>query len=663
MKGAAAAGALLLLTLAGARAAAAQSFPKYGGFVGVTFRSASAYEDGYIHGNVIIDYSFRICSGDVQVMYGVRPGSAQGATTYWYKGHNYGARSEWAVPAEPSFTTQLRISFNASEVWSKEVRPSIGTDLSCGFGTQWVNLGPASKFGMPIKTDRERQDLLNRFTFDVSITREPMRSSAVEAGLARELAAARKDSLDRAQAAKARADSIERARLAKVRADSVESARVAKARTDSAAGARSAQAQAPGGGASTRASTRTSSSAGARMATTAAGAGSAAMPNATSAAAQQQARTQARDRARQDSTTRSRDDAANRARQLAAVQQQLADQQRAREERDAQVQQAAQEIGNMVGNILEARRQEQERRDARELARMQAKEEHQLRARAAFLQAPNRPTCTRQDVIGPVALDGTTSGRLTLDGCRLADSTAGALYSFDLDGARDVTVWLSSPNFYERVALEDENHVVARAEPGKMIERHLAPGHYYLVVSSEVPGETGDYTLSVHRSEVSKVPGLALGLVLGGGPVSMPGASGSSGEAGLRVGLGFGDYVMLLAQGATGADDQGAGMDYLEYGGRVYLKSKYDKYRPFVHYAMGKRDYSVSTGSGILDLDFYEGKGSTMGAGVEWFGARRLGMEAGIYRATGRMKPVAGTKGSDQDLSSLRFTVGMTFHK
>src|SRR3954471_3588642 len=84
----------LVLTLAlfgSSDRAAAQSVPVASGFAPVAFKSASVNENGYIHANVIVDYAFRICSGNVRLLYGVRGGSAQGSTTYWYKGHNYGS--------------------------------------------------------------------------------------------------------------------------------------------------------------------------------------------------------------------------------------------------------------------------------------------------------------------------------------------------------------------------------------------------------------------------------------------------------------------------------------------------------------------------------------------------------------------------------------------
>jgi len=96
---------LALLLLGGAREASAQSAPSRTGFATVTFKSASVNEDGYIHGNVIVDYAFRICSGNlVQLLYGVRGGSAQGSTTYWYKGHNYGSAQTRLPDGNPPFS-------------------------------------------------------------------------------------------------------------------------------------------------------------------------------------------------------------------------------------------------------------------------------------------------------------------------------------------------------------------------------------------------------------------------------------------------------------------------------------------------------------------------------------------------------------------------------
>src|SRR6476659_6657052 len=126
-------GALALAFLsAGARPATAQMIPEAGGFTGVTFASANVNEDGYVHANLIVDYSFRVCSGTIRLFYGVRPGSVEGFPTYWYKGHNYGTPAGTQPPQAPFLTTQLRVHFAAEEVYSAEKRdPTVTNNVSC----------------------------------------------------------------------------------------------------------------------------------------------------------------------------------------------------------------------------------------------------------------------------------------------------------------------------------------------------------------------------------------------------------------------------------------------------------------------------------------------------------------------------------------------------
>ena len=587
-------GALALACVsAGARPATAQAAPENNGFVGVTFASASANEDGYVHANLVVDYSFRVCSGTVRLFYGVRPGSVNGFPTYWYKGHNFGTPAGTQPPQAPFLTTELRVHFGAEEVYSAVKRdPTVTTNVSCS-GNQWIGLGPVSKYDRDAKTPREIQDVLNRFDFDIGVTRDPLRSPAVESALAREMAAATQ-----------------------------------KARRDSPAAATTTTVRQSG---STTAGSGTSST----------------------------QRAVVRQRSQPDADAKARADAAERQRQAQAVSQMLADRQAAEEARTAQVNQAAAQLGDMVGGILRDRAAEAERREARAAEAARRKSEYQLEKRAAYLAAPERPRCTDADVRKTLTLDEQMAGVLTLDNCRLADSTSAVMYDLVLDRPRAVTLTLTPSGFYGRMLLTSGSTTIANGSTDTPIEAQLAAGTYRVIVSSEALGETGSFQVLAHRSVLSKTYGMSYAFVAGVTSSPIAGHSGMMQEGGLRLGLGVGPYVTLLVQGGTG-DNSEAGVDktFVEYGGRVYFRSTYTTWRPFAQAVTGSHSFDVMLST---SLDHYKGTQTSFGGGVEWFLARRLGAELGIYQSTGTMTKEGST--SSVSLGATHFGMGFTFHQ
>ena len=207
--------ATALIFLAAVPHAAAAQVEPVTGSVNVEFKAASAYEDGYVHGRLKIDYAFRACAGTVRLIYGVRPGSVEGFTTYWYKGHNYGVPEGTEPPASPSLATELRVLFGAEVVYTAIKRdPYITQDLTCFGGSQFIGLGDVKKYDPNARTAVQIHDLLNRFSFDADITKAPLRSQSVENAFAREIAAARQqarqDSAAAQRAARAARDSADR---------------------------------------------------------------------------------------------------------------------------------------------------------------------------------------------------------------------------------------------------------------------------------------------------------------------------------------------------------------------------------------------------------------------------------------------------------------------
>lgn len=650
-----------LLLLGGAREAAAQSPPVRSGFNTVTFKSASVNEDGYIHANVSVDYAFRICSGMVHLLYGVRAGSAQGSTTYWYKGHNYGSAQTRLPDGNPPFTAEFRVNFSASPVFQKDIQnPRVEHDLSCGYGSQWIELGPVSKFVKEAKTDREKQDLLNRFTFDIGITRAPMRNVDVESGYAKEIADAK---------AKARTDSVNAARAAKARSDSAAAkvARAEKARTDSIARARSVSGASSASSASS--ASRPAAPAGSTGAATY-GARPAATPRpaapSPSAADVAIQRAQAA-RARRDSL-----DAVGAQRRV-ELQAQMdarseATNQSIRDSYEREAQQSAAidaAMAPLAAQLQEYARAKHEREEAQRernaILAQQRRMAHFAAAEQAFVNAPWRPSCTERDMQGALPLDRAVSGVLTLQSCRTGSGASAAQYQLVVDRARPFVLSAGSADFYQTLQISLGGTVLGSSTGDSPIEVNLVPGTYLVTVSSEGRGETGGFAVIARRGALSHTQGLHLGLDLGGATTSFGAIGGTASVGQLRLGLGFGQFVTVLGQYNASADGSVEGIEGLEFGARLYVRRAVERLRPFVQVTAGKRSYYH--GDASMDGDTWSGKGTTYGAGAEWFMSPRVGLEAGLLHTSGSMTLDSSPATPAQDMSQTRVTFGMTFHK
>src|SRR5688572_23383979 len=170
----------------------------------VTFASASATQNGYLHGLVRLQYRFDSCGDRPQLFYALEPGSAQGFEGYWYEGKMYGLKSTWRPAAAPALEADMQVNFDAKPIPVSPLRNPVTGPISCMSGSQYRMLGQWSAYTSPTLT---REQALKHFTFNVGTTRAPMRSPDVEAAIRAEIAAANQ---------KARADSVEKARIARV---------------------------------------------------------------------------------------------------------------------------------------------------------------------------------------------------------------------------------------------------------------------------------------------------------------------------------------------------------------------------------------------------------------------------------------------------------------
>jgi hypothetical protein len=199
----------------------------------ISWASASSAEDGFLHGTARLRWRPSICSGDLRIVYGLVRGSARGYEGYWYKGVNYGLRSDFQAPQQPAGTFSVRVMIGAQEVKSLQiVNPPAGGSAGCMGSGFFVTAGPVKDFLPPRATEADREALLDRVSFDFSVSTAPMRSDAVERTIRDEIYAAtmkaRRDSMDKARVARAQRDSAERAQRAlaqQQRRDSTERAR------------------------------------------------------------------------------------------------------------------------------------------------------------------------------------------------------------------------------------------------------------------------------------------------------------------------------------------------------------------------------------------------------------------------------------------------------
>lgn len=588
------------------------------------YARADAQQNGYEDAGLWFDYHFAPCVGEsIQVMTQLNLVHFQAGPEYWYQGRRYvlppeisGAWREVA-PGQLDFTASLSTPGGMRDERFTAFRPSASR---CN-GWKHAGVRQADLWDKDA-TPQQKIDALARLSVGNGRTAKPLRNPRVEQYLAQQISTARRDSIARATA---RRDSVQRAAA---RRDSVQRAAAEQAR-------------------------RRATGAGANGATPAAGPTASAAPRGGSpgratgggATPEQQ---------RADSVARVQ---AERQQAYENAMRQLEAQRAANEARDAQIEQAAQQIGDMVGAVLRDRQEQAERRAARAAAAAAAKSRAQLRARAAYFQAAEQPRCTTADARRGVTVGATTRGSLTLEQCRRADSASAVIYTMDVTRKEPIVVRLSS-QFYGRLVLERDDSVVARTTTDfELLDAQVTPGRYRLTVTSDALGETGSYTLAVERGTQSQVRGLIIGMVAGGGSFASDLGPSAPAAGAFVVGGGIGNFAALLFQlGQGGAVEDGS--THMEGGLRVYALNRHSRWRPWAQYFYGQREYCIQYGGGFSDWGCFSGQGGNIGAGASWFVTPQIESEVGVQRATTSLD----FDGTPTDVTETRLLFGFSFH-
>ena len=618
--------ALTLATVGAAAPARAQSDEKS---LVVTFASASASQNGYLHGLVRLRYRFDSCGDRPQLFYALEPGSAQGFEGYWYEGKMYGLKSTWRPAAAPALEADMQVNFDAKPIPVSPLRNPVTGPISCMSGSQYRMLGQWSAYTTPTM---KREEALKHFTFNVGTTRAPMRSPDVEAAIRAEISQANQ---------KARADSVEKARLA----------RVEQARKDSIARAQQAR--------------TTASTTGTTAATGAAGAATTAAtpttPTTTTTTTASRPRTEAERKADEQR------EADERARQVIA---QLEAQQAAREEQNRQIENATQEVAGMVAGVLAARAEEQERKRLREVAAYEQYSAYQARVARTFAALPARPACTQADTMPALTIESTVTGVMIGSECRLSDSSSAYIYPLHIAKKTKVEI-TATGTFYPEITVSTLGAgsvaVLSAGDTGlartASVHDFLEPGNYAVILQTRHPGETGSYTVKVEKGELSRTKKWALGMYVG--PVSgtfegvaeepdFGNVGGFRGTAAINS--------MLHLQAVWGSVDGSAYMTYTDVGARIYLGNRSQTFRPVFDVVYGWRKMFADRG---FTGNFYSGSGMTYAGGVEWFVSPVMGVELTYAQVTGIMnidEPTAGASPTiDFGHSALR--LGFMFHR
>jgi hypothetical protein len=566
----------------------------------VSFASASARANGFLHGTIRLQYRFDSCGDLPQLYFALERGSAQGFEGYWYEGKFYGLKSSWLPPTAPALTAAMHVTFGGRPVPVSDLNNPYVGPISCSSGSQWRTLGKWTDFVQP---GGKREDALTRFSLAIESAREPMRSPDVESQIRAEIAAATRQ---------ARTDSISKAQQA--RKDSI-------ARASQASATRSAPtaAAAPGGAASP----------------SQAGQGDIAPVD-------EQAQADARAR---------------------TVVAQIEAQQAANAARDAQVEAAATQVAGMVAGIIEQNRIEKERRAARAAEAAANYERYKQRVAAIFAALPPRPACVPGDTAAAsVAIGESRSGQMLGSECRLANQTSAEMYALHITRRMKVEVEANAA-FYAAVSVtRAAGGAPVLPSGGSRVEGFLEPGSYTVIVATRLPGETGAYTLRVGKGTLSRVANASIGLFMG--PVSgawtgaaempQPGTVG-----GLRVTLPLAPAFHFVGEGVT-ADGETL-MNQLDAGARVYLRNRTVALRPVVQWTYGWREIFIDRS---FTGDFYNGKGSTLSFGVEWFTQPGISLDISLAKVTGIVnikEPSAASPTVDYSHTALRF--GLMLHK
>lgn len=297
------------------------------------YEPGSATRNGYADAQLEMRYWFQACP-QVHLVIQSSPNVKMlvGAHRYWYNGQLVQVPPTIAPPDpnSPSVRGTIRGPGVVKEITNNFVSPTAGC-FNLG-----VQVGDASMFWKPGTPEAEKVRILNQFGFDYQQTLGPLTNAAVENHFREQFAAARRDSVQKAQAV--RTDSLRRARQAAL-AD-----RAAQARTDSIA--RATERSRTGSAGRTGSTTTGTTSGGTSGGTgTSSGTSTAATREADAARAQAERDARARDEAARDAE-HARVTEANRREK--AIQDSIAVEQLAQS-----TAQAAMAVGQLLGMVFE----------------------------------------------------------------------------------------------------------------------------------------------------------------------------------------------------------------------------------------------------------------------------------------------------------------------
>lgn len=619
-------GLVALFLLAAAPHASAQRTD--GRNLRIAYESGGPTRNGYMDAQVEVTYYFGRCADRVSfhATYNPTPHMLVGNHRYWYNGQAMEVPPHIRPPqiASPVIRGTVRGNGIAREI--NYVNARIGAP-DC-FANN-LSFGMAADF-WPAGTTADRQlAILNGFGFDQRGTLPPLRNPEAEAHFSRILTAAREDSLAKARQAEqarlaARRDSIERATAARDAARST-----AQAGTGPAAAAGAGGASAAGAGSAAASSTMTEAERAA----------------AERAAAEERGRIAAEEFRR-------------RVAEEEAQQKQL---------EEAYVAAGVAAAG-IVGALLEANSNRIERKRAREAQQARDREAryqaYVAATKARFDAAPARPACTAAEARETVALGlvGVSKNvTLTMDQCRLAGGQSAALMYVELDADAPVLITPSSSPVISYLSLIDANtnRGVASAV-GDRIYLNLPRGRYLLVVSSRHPGEVGDVALVMRKGFISDAHGSVGGAGASAKPI--PGFVGnpktSTSWMDLNLTFEFRRRLPALTMTLLVPTDADAQEAMFDVGLRQYFGRNGAKLRPWIEASYGYRETFVLQ-------EPFRAFSPAFGAGIHWRFSDEYGLALSATQITGKAKngeDIWTSPPPPVDLGRTMFRLGLMIH-
>lgn len=625
----------------------------------IAYEPGGPSQNGYMDAQVQVTYYFGVCAGQVAFLarYNATPHMLVGNHRYWVDGRQVSVPPQIRPPQieRPTIRGTIRGPETVRDI--NYVYATSAATPSCL--TNDLGLGQTSNF-WPAGTTQDRQiQILNQFGLDYRGTLPPLRSSAVEAHFRQIFAQERTDSLNKARAAEqqrltAQRDSVTRATRA--RQDSL--ARAAEQRR----AAQSASSSTQGGAAGAAAGGAAGGASGGSAATSTSG-GSTDTPRAVT-----QAERDAELRAEREAVAEAA------ARDARIRQQHAAEQERLRAEQEQQMVEAVEAgtiaVLNLFESIAESRRINAEKKRQRQLiAQREASARYAAyvaATKARFDAAPPQPACTQADIRDSIVVARRAEERaLRIAGseCRLYQGQSAILLTLVVDADAPVQVsTTSSPLLATLHILDAEtNQAVTGRYEGGLSVSNLERGRYTLVVSSRLPGEVGDVTLSTRKLWIADAQGSIGGAM---GPAKqIEGFVGSNQTSTAFMDLSLGlqhrarwPYLYTSMLIPTDSEAQEYSVDV---GLRQYIGKTTGRFSPWVEASIGYRNISV------LQEPFTT-ISPAFGAGVNYRFSREFGLSLSATQITGKARTtdesIWTSPPPDVPIGRTIFRLGMMFY-